>query len=327
MSLLKFISPLPFIVLCICGHAQNDLTEIMDHGTNPGNLNMYVHIPVIKIDSVKRKPLVIVLHGCSQNAGVVARQSGWNKLADYFGFYVLYPSQKMLNNMGGCFNWFRKNDITKDEGEVMSLKQMIDVAIDRFSIDTTKIFVYGLSAGAAMSVALLADYPGLFNAGAILAGGPFMSAKNAIGGVITMFAPAHKIAQKLAAPVICQNPGYKNKYPRLIVIHGRQDPVVNIKNSYQLIEQWSYLHHTDDIADSTISSFEKHSGITKHFYRNAANNDVIIFYEVDGLGHALMIDPGNEITQGGETGTFAVDRDFHSTYWIAVDFGLIKIIK
>ena len=305
-------------------NAQNGLTEIKSHGSNPGNLNMYMHIPIIQNDSVKRKPLVIVLHGCSQNAGVVARQSGWNKLADHFGFYVLYPSQKMLNNMGGCFNWFRKSDITKDEGEVLSLKQMIDLAIDSFSIDTSKIFVYGLSAGAAMGVALLADYPHLFNAGAILAGAPFMSATNAIGGVVTMFVPSNKTAEKLAVPVISQNPDYKNKYPRLVVVHGRDDNVVNIKNSYRLIEQWTYLHHTDAVADTTINTFENNGDITKYFYRDAANNNVVIFYEVTNLGHALMINPGDAITQGGETGTFAVDKDFHSTYWIAVDFGLIN---
>lgn len=308
-------------------YAQNGLTAIRQHGSNPGNLNMYMHIPAKKSDSLGKRPLVVVLHGCSQNAGVVARQSGWNKLADHVGFYVLYPSQKMLNNMGGCFNWYRKSDITKDEGEILSLKQMIDLAIDSFPIDTNKIFVYGLSAGAAMSVALLADYPGLFNAGAILAGGPFMSATNAIGGVITMFAPANRSAKKLADPVIEQNPGYKNKYPRLVVIHGEEDQVVNIKNSYRLIEQWSYLLQTDDIADSVINNFEGHTGISKKFYSNAAKKDAMIFYEVQGLGHALMVDPGDKITQGGETGTFAVDRDFFSTYWIAVDFGLIDPAK
>jgi feruloyl esterase len=327
MNATKLIFTVSCILFCFGINAQNGLTEIKDHGSNPGNLNMYMHIPVTAGDSIKRKPLVVVLHGCSQNAGIVARQSGWNKLADHFGFYVLYPSQKMLNNMGGCFNWYKKSDITKDEGEVLSLKQMIDVAIEKYPVDSGKIFVYGLSAGAAMGVALLSDYPYLFNAGAILSGGPFMSATNAIGGVITMFAPSNKSAKKLADPVLAQNPGYKNEYPRLIVMHGKDDNVVNIKNSYRLIEQWSYLHHTDNIADTTIIAFEKHTDITKYFYRDPQKKDVIIFYEVEGLGHALMVDPGDEITRGGETGTFAVDNGFFSTYWIAVDFGLIDPAK
>ena len=324
MYLKKIPSFILLLFLCIAGFGQNGLKEIKDHGSNPGNLNMYMHIPTGYGDNLHKKPLIIVLHGCSQNAAVVARQSGWNKLADSFGFYVLYPSQKKMNNMGGCFNWYRKNDITKDKGEVLSLKQMIDAAVDDFGIDTSRIFVYGLSAGAAMGVALMADYPYLINAGAILAGGPYMMATNVIAGVFTMVEGSGKTAKKLAEPVIKQNPLYNQKYPRLIVVHGKNDNVVNIKNSYSLIKQWSYLHNTDDIADSTIKTFEGNADISKYFYRDASKNNVMIFYEVENLGHALMIDPGNEITKGGETGTFAVDKDFFSTYWIAVDFGLIK---
>ena len=186
MYLKKIPSFILLLFLCIAGFGQNGLKEIKDHGSNPGNLNMYIHIPAGYEDNLHKKPLIIVLHGCSQNAAVVARQSGWNKLADSFGFYVLYPSQKKMNNMGGCFNWYRKNDITKDKGEVLSLKQMIDAAVDDFGIDTSRIFVYGLSAGAAMGVALMADYPYLINAGAILAGGPYMMATNVIAGVFTM---------------------------------------------------------------------------------------------------------------------------------------------
>ena len=285
---------------------------------------MFLHVPNTANDSIQRKQLVVVLHGCSQNAETVARQSGWNKLADYYDFYVLYPEQKFLNNPSGCFDWFKKNDILKNKGEVYSIKQMIDFAIDTYLIDTAKIFVYGLSAGALMSVALMADYPDLFNAGAILAGGPFMSTSNPVNGLLSMIAPKNKTAKELAEPVVQQNPNYKNKYPRMIIIHGNSDPVVHIKNSYQLIQQWTYLHKTDTIADQTMNSFEKHPDITKYIYRDTANNDVIIFYEVNNLGHALMIDPGDEIEKGGETSVFAIDKNFYSTFWIALDFGLIN---
>jgi hypothetical protein len=51
---------------------------------------------------------------------------------------------------------------------------------------------------------------------------------------------------------------------------------------------------------------------------------VIVFYKIKHLGHKLMVDPGEGETQGGQTGLFAVDKDFFSTYWIMLDFGLGK---
>src|SRR6266404_5167928 len=89
-----------FLSLFICinaGYSQNFLREIKNFGSNPGNLRMYLHKPVSTADSVKLradKPLVVVLHGCNQNAESIALQSGWNKLADGFDFYVIYPEQK-----------------------------------------------------------------------------------------------------------------------------------------------------------------------------------------------------------------------------------------
>jgi poly(hydroxyalkanoate) depolymerase family esterase len=324
MTSTKLIILYIYFLFSISLRAQSNLIEIKQFGTNPGNLNGFIHIPKNNFDSIKRKPLIVVLHGCTQNAETVARQSGWNKLADYYGFYVLYPQQKLLNNPNRCFCWYKQNDISKNEGEVLSIKQMIDFVVDTFSIDTTKIFAYGLSAGAAMSVALLADYPNLFNAGAILAGGPFMTVSNPLDGLASMISPKNYSSQELASTVIKQNPDYKGKYPRMIIIHGKNDPVVNIKNSYQLIQQWTYLQHTDSIPDKKTKSFEKNTDITKYIYNDSSNNEVVIFYEVNNLGHALMIDPGDAINKGGEVGLFAVDKKFFSTYWIAVDFGIIK---
>jgi len=302
---------------------QNEMLQIKNFGSDPGNLEMYMHVPNNLNDSVKR-PLIVALHGCTQDAASMAKQSGWNKLADNYGFFMLYPQQKFINNPNTCFNWFRKKDISKGKGEVKSIKQMIDYATKKYPIDSSKIFVYGLSSGAAMGVALLADYPELFNAGAILAGGPFMAATNPVSGLMSMVAIKNKSSRELAAPVLKQNMGFKNKYPRIIIIHGKNDPVVEIKNSYQLIQQWTYLHHTDTVADVAMPSFQKQADITKTFYKDADGDVVVIFYEVANLGHALMVNPGEGLSKGGETGLFAVDKDFFSTLWIAIDFGIIQ---
>ncbi len=311
-----------FILIAICYNcfSQPDLRKIENFGTNPGNLTFFIHAPKIKKE---RMPLVVALHGCNQDVATIAWQSGWNKLADENDFYVIYPQQRFLNNPSSCFNWFNEKDISKNSGESGSIKQMINFVCDSFSVDTTKIFAYGLSAGAAMTAALLADYPETFNAGAILAGGPFMMATNPLSGVSAMVTPKHKSSKQWGDLVLKQNSNYKNKYPRVIIIHGKNDKVVNIKNSYELVKQWAYVLHTDTVPTKKIEAFNNNKDIEKKIYLDKQQEEKIIFYEINNLGHALPVDPGVGIDKGGKTGLFAVDKDFFSTYWIAKDFGLI----
>ena len=300
------------------------MLQIKDFGKNPGNLKMFLHEPPNALQNKVRVPLVVVLHGCTQNAKTIADESGWNKLADTYGFYVLYPQQKTINNVSGCFNWFQDKNILKDKGEVASIREMIEYACDSALIDTGRIFIYGVSAGAIMSVALLADYPSLFNMGAILAGGPFTPGVNVFNAVSAMEKPKDISSKELASYVISQNPDYKGKYPRVLIMHGKNDEVVNEKNSYRLVKQWAPLLRTDTVPTKTVTTFDGKPDITRNSYCDGSGNEQIIFYEVANLGHDLMVAPTDSTGQGGgKTGAFSVDKGFFSTYWIAVDMGLI----
>lgn len=302
-----------------CG--QINLIEVSDFGSNPGNLRMFLNLSS-KLNS--QKSLVVVLHGCTQNANTIALQSGWNDLSDKFGFTVLYPQQKMLNNSNTCFNWFQKNDIEKDKGEVFSIKQMIDFAVDSLKLNRDSVYVFGLSAGAAMGVALMADYPETFQTGAILAGGPFYSATNPTTAFRTLLLPQKKSGDEWAKPIFNQHKDSIKKFPKLIVVHGRSDQVVNIENSRQLILQWTAISHLSSMPTDTIVNFKGHDDFVNFIYRDSAGNEVISFLDVRYLGHELMVDPGEGEKQGGKTGLFSKDKDFFSTYWIASKFGLLK---
>ncbi|MGP8216144.1 MAG: alpha/beta hydrolase family esterase [Bacteroidia bacterium] len=321
------------VILILVGinvNGQRNMLEIKRFGANPGNLKMFLYIPPkLETQSIAsppsgHMPLVVALHGCTQNAKSLAEASGWNKLADTYGFYVLYPQQKTINNVSGCFNWFEDGDITKDKGEVFSIREMIEFVTDSLLIDTNRVFVYGLSAGAAMGVALMADYPYVFNMGAILAGGPFMPGQNPLQALSSMEDPKDISSKELSTYVLAQNPGYKGKYPRLLLIHGENDKVVNLENSYELIRQWAPLLNADSTPTKIITAFDGIPDIVRKSYRDSGGKEQIIFYEVSNLGHALMVAPGDSVDQGGKTGVFSVDKGFFSTYWIARDMGLIK---
>ena len=59
--------------------------EFDGFGTNPGALRMFAYVP----EALPRaSALVVVLHGCTQNAAVYDHGSGWSTLADRHGFVL-----------------------------------------------------------------------------------------------------------------------------------------------------------------------------------------------------------------------------------------------
>ena len=151
----------------------SSLAELKGFGSNPGALVARTHVP----ESLSEKaPLVVVLHGCTQSAAGYDTGSGWSRLAEEFGFAVLYPEQQRGNNPNMCFNWFETGDITRGGGEVLSIRQMVGTMVKKHGLDERRIFVTGLSAGGAMALAVLAAYPDVFAGGAIIAGLPYGTA-------------------------------------------------------------------------------------------------------------------------------------------------------
>ncbi len=284
---------------------------------------MFLHEPkVAKLSSLK-KPVVFVLHGCSQSAEGIAKQTQWNVLADKYGFYVVYPQQNLINNPSLCFNWFSSEDVQKNMGESLSIKEMLKHMIDNYPIDDARIFVYGVSAGAAMSVVLMSNYPEIIDGGAILAGGPFMPELTDLKRMELMFTPKDNSAESLGNPIKKNNSSFTGNYPRVVIIQGKNDLVVNPKNADLLIKQWSFLHNVDATLTDTIASFNESRDVTKFDFKNSDEETKIVYYEINRMGHSIPIDPGSLPNQGGEKTMYAIDKDFFSTYFIARDFGLI----
>jgi poly(hydroxyalkanoate) depolymerase family esterase len=81
--------------------------------------------------------------------------------------YLLpFKERRRSNNLTGCFNWSSPEDTGRDAGEVLSIRQMIDRMRSDHGVDPQRFYVFGISAGAAMTLALLSAYPEVFSAGA-----------------------------------------------------------------------------------------------------------------------------------------------------------------
>lgn len=100
------------------------LTAVTGCGSNPGALKMYIYSPAgVGPDA----PLVVAMHGCTQGAQDYVK-AGWNQLADTWKFHVVHPEQQTANSSFRCFNWYEPGDTKRDQGEALSIKQMVDWA-------------------------------------------------------------------------------------------------------------------------------------------------------------------------------------------------------
>ena len=274
--------------------AQAELKEHTQFGKNLGNLKLFIYAPNTPV--LEKVPLVVVLHGCSQNAKRVAEQSGWNELAASNNFVVIYPEQKRSNNTSNCFNWFNKKDIGVNNGESASILEMINYTAQNYTIDSSRIFIYGLSAGAAMTINLLAHSPSTFQAGATFAGGPYGIAESFLSASSAMSNPPSKSPKEWASYV-----PHAEYYPRLIIGHGTNDNVVDFQNSQELIKQWTFLHQLDKDDEILAPNFANNPLITRVSYHDSLANERVIFYQIQDTGHALPVDPGPGEAQGGRT--------------------------
>ena len=172
----------------------------------------------------KSLPLVVMLHGCTQNPDDFAVGTGMNELALAQGFYVLYPAQSADANPQRCWNWFKHNHQGRSKGEAALLANMTLAVMEQHCMDSRRVYIAGLSAGGAMAAIVAAAYPEIFAAAGIHSGLAAGAAGNVAEALAAMKSGAADI--KLAS--------LSSAVPT-IVFHGDQDRTVHPRNGEQVI--------------------------------------------------------------------------------------------
>jgi poly(hydroxyalkanoate) depolymerase family esterase len=176
-------------------------------------------------------PLIFMLHGCTQNAVNFAAGTRMDELADAHQFIVVYPQQTTLNNPTTCWNWFASTNQVRGSGEPAILAGIVETVehdSSRWTIDRSRVFVAGASAGAVMSIILGATYPDLFAAIGVVAGVEYPAGATSTDGLDPL--QAGEKAYQAMGP-------YARVVPT-INFQGTADPFVAPINGDLVVQQW-----------------------------------------------------------------------------------------
>ena len=290
--------------------AKSDhLTELTAFGSNPGALRMFTYVPK---EPSASPALVVVLHGCTQSAAAYDLGAGWSTLAERYGFILLLPEQTQANNPKTCFNWFLPGDTTRGRGEALSIRQMIEKTIGAHSVDRSKVFITGLSAGGAMSAAMLATYPEVFAAGAIIAGLPYGTASNVQQAFESMFQGRTHTTREWGN-LVRRASSHRGAWPRVSIWHGDADATVKPVNADALVQQWTNVHGID------AQPVRSKAGGYPHKVWRRDGIDLVESYTITGMAHGTPLETR---THGGVAGPFLLEAGISSSYHIAQFFGL-----
>jgi poly(hydroxyalkanoate) depolymerase family esterase len=220
-------------------------------------------------------PLVVMLHGCTQSPADFAVGTRMNLIAEEHDCLVVYPAQPSAANQAKCWNWFRTADQQRDTGEPSLIAGITRQIMRDYSVDPKRVYVGGLSAGAAAAAIMGATYNDLYAAIGVHSG-------LACGAAIDL--PSAFVAMRQGGAsddrVI---PGDGPPVPT-IVFHGDRDTTVHPNNGDQILEQ----------SMRTTSTQKKvHRGrvagghaYTRTIHTDANGRGVFEHWNIHGAGHA-----------------------------------------
>jgi len=249
--------------------------------TNRAGTRVYkTYIPAL--DEGKRRPLVVMLHGCKQNADDFAAGTRMNELADELGFIVAYPEQAIGANLSRCWNWFKAANQERDHGEPSLIAGITREVIARYDADPKRVYVAGLSAGGAMAAIMGHTYPDLYAAVGIHSGLPYAAARDLPSALAAMRGLNATLDPRYHASAFHTIP--------TIVFHGDLDTTVHARNSERAIAQASPTARHLAAASAASQKVEKGEASGRRYTRttttDASGKTALEHWLVHGTGHA-----------------------------------------
>lgn len=211
-----------------------------------GSQSYKLYVPA-SLPAGEARPLLVMLHGCTQDADDFAAGTRMNALAEEARCFVLYPVQAQGANLSKCWNWFRAEDQQRDQGEPALLAGLTRWILATYPVDARRVYVAGLSAGGAMAAILGTTHPDLY----------------AAIGVHSGLAPgsAHDL---LSAFTAMQGKGTPDSHTGrrsvpTIIFHGDRDATVHPRNGDQVMAHGTGRAANDD-GDPSVATAASRGG-------------------------------------------------------------------
>jgi poly(hydroxyalkanoate) depolymerase family esterase len=225
----------------------------------------------------ERLPLLVMLHGCGQDANSFAASTRMNRVAMRERFLVLYPEQDPLANVQGCWNWF-DTDTGRAYAEVALIMNAIDQVCLLHPADSTRVAVAGLSAGASMAALLVTRHPDRFEALVMHSGVPPGMAHSSLSALGAMR------GRRPTLPPVERPDAETAFWPPLLVIHGDADAVVSPANGRAAVDAWAKAAGARESAVRNLRRGQRYPMTVTDFKRGART--VATLVAVHGLAHA-----------------------------------------
>ena len=289
-----------------------ELSERLDLENNPGELRMFYYIPS---GLPENAPLVVALHGGNQTAADYALGAGWVTLANRFGFALLCPEQTARNNSVLCFNWFALGDARRGEGEAASIFHMIQSLIADHQLAKERVYITGLSAGAAMTAVMLATYPEVFSAGAMISGLPYGAATGPWAAALAMLFDSGRAACEWGDRV--REASEQRNWPSVSIWHGSLDTTVRPSASNDLVRQWTNVHGVEGKPTQGITD----DGREYLVWSTADGRRMVEQHAINGMAHGAPVRAGG-MDGCGVAGRYHLEVGISSSLEIATTWSL-----
>ena len=229
----------------------------------------------------RRLPLIIMLHGCTQNPDDFAAGTGMNRLSEEHGFIVAYPRQPMHANQSACWNWFNIKDQMRDAGEPSIIAGITRAIMMDFNIDAKRVYAAGLSAGGAMAAIMSVAYPELYAATGVHSGLAHGSATD----VVSAFAAMRGGPGSAAPGARMRRRERANDHVRTIVFHGMSDQTVHPSNAETILAD-ARASLAGPLRETHYDGFMGGRAYTRSVITTASGVPHVEHWAIDGLGHA-----------------------------------------
>lgn len=245
----------------------------------------------------ERLPLLVMLHGCGQDANAFALSTRMNRIAARERFLVLYPEQDRLANPQSCWNWYETRS-RRAFGEASIILAAIDQVCLLYPVDRQRVGIAGMSAGAGMAALMATRYPERFQAVAMHSGVPPGAAGSTAAAIRAMRGrhepapsapdpleqtqPEHTQPDPAASGAV--QPARQPDWPPLLVIHGSRDHVVAASNATAAAQLWASKAGAAAVTVRQVQRGTRYPMTVSDF--KSRGRLAATLCEIDGLGHA-----------------------------------------